>query len=336
VIPYAEFNTFLLVILLIAGLALLCFGGDWLARGAASLALNLNINPIVVGLTIVAVATSMPELIAGFFAAAQGLDGLVVGNVVGSNLGNMGLILGAAALIYPIRIQRRLLRQELPILLVVTVLFSFMGLSLRGGPGVLDRLDSVLLLSGVVAYVGFILHQVLRNRSQQPAEDEIAEEIVNPIRSQWVCAGWVLAGAIALAAGADFLVGSASQLASRMGVSEGLIGLTIVAVGTSLPELAASFAAAVRKQSDIIAGNIIGSNIFNMLLIGGGVSIVFPIQVDPRFYRIEYPCMLLLTILLWITCCTGRKVTRVEGGVLVVVYAVVILLATLSQTGKLF
>lgn len=329
-ISYTELNTLLLVILLIAGLVLLGFGGDWLARGAASLAINWKINPVVVGLTIVSVATSMPEMIAGFFAAAQGLDGLVVGNVVGSNLGNMGLILGLAAILYPIRIQRRLIRQELPVLLVVTIVFSFMGLSLSGGNGVLSRVDSIILLLGAVGYVGFVLHQALRHTHQQH-EDELPEELANPIESQWVCAGLVLAGSIGLAAGADFLVGSASQIALRLGVSEGLIGLTIVAIGTSLPELAASFAAAVRKQGDIIAGNIVGSNIFNMLLIGGGVSVVFPIEVDLKFYQIEYPSMLLLTVILWIVFFTKRKVSRLEGALLLLLYGLIIAFATLSQ-----
>ena len=332
-IAYSELSIWLLVCLLIVGLVLLCYGGDWLARGAASFAINWKINPIVVGLTVVAVATSMPELIAGFFAAGQGLDGLVVGNIVGSNLGNIGLILGVAALIYPIRIQSRMIRQEMPILLAVTLLFTFMGIGLAGGPGVISRIDSIILLAGTVCYVGFVVHQAIRLR--HTAAEEAVDELAEPIRSQWVCGGLVFAGSLGLAAGADFLVGSSSQIATRLGVSDGLIGLTVVAIGTSLPELAASIAAALRRHSDIIVGNIVGSNIFNMQLIGGGVGVVYPIKVDAAFYRIEYPAMVLSTVILWVVLFTKRQIDRTEGAVFLLLYALILGLATLSQQGKL-
>lgn len=313
---------------------MLCLGGDWLARGSASLALNLNINPVVVGLTIVSIATSMPELITAFIAAAGGNSGLAVGNIVGSNLGNAGLIMGIAALIYPVSIQSRLIKQEVPLLLVITVLFSLMSMGGFLANGEIGRVEGILLLVGTAAYLYFVTAQA--KRSGLVEKEEYSEELKDPIRSIPKCMAYILLGAAALALGAEFLVGSAVEIATRLELSQVLIGLTVVAIGTSLPELAASVAAALRKQSDIIAGNIVGSNIFNMLLIGGSVSTFYPLQVDKRLFVVEFPAMVLLTLLLWVAFFTERRVTRLEGGFLLALYIVIIALSTLSQMGYLF
>ncbi len=310
---------------------MLCLGGDWLARGAASLALALRINPVVVGLTIVSIATSMPELITAFIAAAGGNSGLAVGNIVGSNLGNAGLIMGIAALICPITIQSRLIKQEVPLLLVVTVMFTLMSMGGVIATGEIGRIEGLFLLAGTVAYLYFM---VMQARTAGPHEnDEITDELKDPIQSIAKCLAFILLGSAFLALGAEILVGSAVEVATRLGVSQVLIGLTLVAIGTSLPELAASIAAAVRKQSDIIAGNIVGSNIFNLLLIGGSVSTFYPLEVHERLFVIEFPSMVLLTVLLWFAFYTERKVTRLEGGFLVVLYFAIIGLSIASQRG---
>nr|WP_267908130.1 calcium/sodium antiporter [Cerasicoccus arenae] len=323
----------LLSFFLIVGLVLLCLGGDWLARGAASLALLLKINPVVVGLTIVSISTSMPEMITAFIAAKGGNSGLAIGNIVGSNLGNAGLILGIAALIYPITIQNRLIKQEVPLLVIVTVMFTLMSMGGFLAAGEIGRLEGLLLLAGTAGYLFFMVFQA--KRSGPTENEELTEELKDPITSVAKCLSFVLIGAVFLALGAEFLVGSSVQIATRMGVSQVLIGLTLVALGTSLPELAASVAAALRKQSDIIAGNIVGSNIFNMLLIGGSVSTFYPLQVERRLFVIEFPSMVLLTLLLWFAFYTERKVTRLEGGFLVILYFVIIALSSASQMGKI-
>ncbi|WP_309383156.1 calcium/sodium antiporter [Cerasicoccus frondis] len=336
-IPYETFDTFLLAFILLIGLGLLCVGGDWLAKGAASLALILKINPVIVGLTIVSISTSMPEMITAFIAAAGGNSGLAVGNIVGSNLGNAGLILGVAALIYPITIQNRLVKQEVPLLLIVTVMFTLMSMGGFLAAGEIGRVEGLLLLAGTAGYLFFMVSQARRSGPAEEGEisDELADELKDPLESVGKCAMFILVGSLFLALGAEMLVGSAVEIATRIGVNEVLIGLTLVALGTSLPELAASIAAALRRQSDIIAGNIVGSNIFNMLLIGGSVSTFFPLQVERRLFVIEFPSMVLLTLLLWFAFYTERKVTRMEGAFLVVLYFVIIGLSSASQMGKI-
>ena len=332
-IPYTDLSTLILVLILIVGLAGLCFGGDWLARGAASLALLWKINPVIVGLTIVSIATSMPELITALLAAGRGSSGLAVGNIIGSNLGNIGLILGIAALVGPVRIQWRLIRQEVPILFVVTLLFTLLcagGVIINGKLG---RIEGALLLLGAVVYLAFLTIQARHPKKR--IEEEYADEIEDPLGSVACCLAYIAAGGVALWLGAELLVNSSVELARRMHISDELIGLTIVAIGTSLPELAASIAAAMRKQSDIIAGNIVGSNIFNMLLVGGGVAAIFPLEIDGRLFEVEYPAMILLTVLLWFAFYTDRRVSRLEGGFLLVLYILVLTLSALSQLGLL-
>lgn len=311
------------MLLVMIGLACLMFGGDSLARGAASLALNLHINPVVVGLTVVSIATSMPELFTAMLSTWEGNPDLTIGNIVGSNLGNIGLIMGLTALIYPIRIQSRLILKEIPILLVATLLFSAVCFN-----QLITRVDGLLLVLAMAGYLGYLVKSAKEGKADADVLEEIMEEIPHPTRSVWACLGFIIFGTVLLALGADLLVGGAVEMASRLGVSNALIGLTLVAIGTSLPELAASIAAARRKQSSICAGNIVGSNIFNILFVGGGVSIVIPVNVDIALFQIEFPAMLLMTALLWLIYTTDKLVTRFEGVILLVVYFLIILLST--------
>jgi len=331
VIAYADLNTLLLVILLVVGLAGLTFGGDWLCRGAASLALNFNINRVVVGLTIVSIATSMPELVAALVAAASGNSGIAMGNIIGSNIGNIGLILGVSAIIYPMGVQARLVTKEVPILLGVTVFFVLLLLLCVLDGARLGRIEGFLLLVLCVGYLWFVIKQASRKEVLGDIEEEISEELAHPISSNWLCFGLVALGTTLLALGADLLVGSASELAHRQNISNELIGLTVVAIGTSLPELAASVAAARRKQADLIAGNIVGSNLFNMVLIGGTTASIFPIKVDPTLFQVELPALLLFTFLLWIVFLTNRRVTRMEGAFLLILYFLILGLAFITE-----
>lgn len=333
-LDYPSFHVLFLIIFILVGLVLLCLGGDWLARGASGLALALKISPVVVGLTVVSVATSMPELITSFIAASRGSTGMAVGNILGSNLGNTGLIMGIAALICPVAIQSRLIKLEMPILLVATIGFWVMSMGGFLIAGRIGRVEGLILLIGAIGYMVFLLIQALRGGSKDIPG--LTDELEDVPKSSWVSFGLVAVGAVGLAVGADALVGGAAEIAERLQVSDVLVGLTIVAIGTSLPELAASVAAARRKQSDIIAGNIIGSNIFNILLIGGSVASIYPIPVDSKLMTIEFPSVVLLTVIFWFALYTGHKVSRKEGALLVVLYFLIITLATLVQTGVIF
>jgi len=330
-LDYDSLHFAVLIVILIVGLALLCYGGDWLASGASGAALKLRISRVVVGLTVVSIATSMPELITAIVAGARGSTDLAVGNIVGSNLANGALILGIAAIITPVVIHSRLIRQEVPILLVVTVLFCLFSMSGLFLSGSIARWEGSILLLGAVVYLVFIVQQA---RQSKHSEDiVIPEELEEAPDSLGLSIAMIIGGGLALSAGADLLVGASVSLATRLEISEALIGLTIVAVGTSLPELAASVAAALKKQSDLVAGNIVGSNIFNLLLIGGGVASFFPVDVDEKSMWIEYPALLLVTVLLWLAFFTDRQVTRREGIYLVLLYCVIIGFSTMVQLG---
>lgn len=322
-IEFAAWPGWLLTIGIAVGVTLLMFGGQWLTVGAGSLALNLKINPVIVGLTVISVATSMPEMITALVAASKGNAGVAVGNIIGSNICNIGMILAIAALLTPVVIQHRLVRAESPFLVAVTLLFS--GFCIGG----LARWEGITLLLVAVAYV-----TVLVVRSQRHPEDvppDISEELEEPVRSNLKAVLFVLVGGAGLAVGAEILVECSVESALRLGVSEVLIGITVVAVGTSLPELAAAVAAARRRQSDLVAGNIVGSNLFNILLIGGTVSTVYPLPVEPSLFRMEIPAMIFLTVISFFMYYRDRIVSRIEGGLLLGLYVAIIACASFIQ-----
>ena len=327
-LPFSAFPVWALSLILIAGLCGLAYGGDWLTRGAAATSVNLKISPVVVGLTVVSLATSMPELMTSLLAVGES-PGLAIGNILGSNVANIGLILGISALIAPFSVQSRLIRREVPILVGVTVLFT--GFAVGG----FQRGDGFVLLTLTLAYLVY----VVRGERREPSEADTAFiERVNaaPRLPMGKAAGLVLLGTVLLAAGADLLVGSSAEIAGRFGLSEALIGLTIVAVGTSLPELAASVAAARVGHSDLCAGNIVGSNLFNLLLVGGGAVTMSPFPVDPMLLRVEFPAMLFLTVLLLWFFKSDHTVSRREGAILLSLYLSVLSFSAFVQMGNLF
>lgn len=327
-LPFGDFPAWILLVLLVAGLFGLTFGGDWLTNGAATISVNLRINPVVVGLTVVSMATSMPELFTSMLAAKDS-PGLAIGNILGSNIANIGLILGITALIAPLAIQMRLIRREVPILLAVTLLFILFAVN------GFSRIEGILLLVITAAYLTF----TVRGAKQEPESisNEFMEEIEEASGKSNGAACWlILLGTASLAIGADILVGSSVEIASRLGVSDVLIGLTIVAIGTSLPELAASVSAARAGHSDICAGNIVGSNLFNLLLIGGAVATIIPYGVDASLFYFEFPAVMLLTALLLWFFKTGHIVTALEGVVLLVLYVIILTISALLQLGYIF
>ena len=323
-IDYTSLGHISLNMLLILGVILLFFGGEWLCRGGSALAVRLDINPIVIGLTIVSIATSMPELVTSFYGAVQGSYGLAVGNIVGSNIANIGLILGLAAIVCPVTIHSKLIRAEVPLLMSITLLFTFMCWN-----GTLSQLEGIILLLITVAYFIFTVKTVRKERKD--VEKKILEDVDVKQHSLFYCIFFILIGSFALQLGAEFLIKSSVELATRFRISEVLIGVTIVAVGTSLPELAASMVAALRGHSDICAGNVIGSNLFNIILIGGSVSIFYPLEVDRSMLKIEYSIMILLTAIASGLFSFHKKVTRREGSLLVALYTAFMATSVLLQ-----
>ncbi|HLQ19802.1 MAG TPA: sodium:calcium antiporter [Tabrizicola sp.] len=260
-------------VLFAVGLVILVAGGEFLVRGASAIARAFHLSPMLIGLTIVGFGTSAPELIVSVQAALAGQPGIAIGNVIGSNIGNILLILGVSALIAPLIIPGRKLWRDLGFMLAATATIWVMLLD-----GEVTRVDGLILLAGLAAFltVAFIAG------SGQPPEDEA--NTAGPNWKPWLMTG---AGLVALVIGARFLVDSATTIARDFGLSEAVIGLTIVAVGTSLPEFATSVIAAIRRQTEISVGNIVGSNIFNIFGILGITALIAPIPAEARFAAID-------------------------------------------------
>ncbi len=283
------------VIYVIVGLIGLGLGGNLLIKGASRLAQALGISSLIIGLTIVALSTSAPELIVSLDAAINASSDVALGNVIGSNIANIGLVLAIAALISPIALKWNLLRRE--IIVVVSASLMMLVFALDGEIG---QLDGIVLVASFLAYVGFVYRQGQRERAD--IEPEIvrfeAESSFTAPSHPMIEIGRVLVGLAGLVIGARLLVDGSIAIAREIGVSDLLIGLTLVAVGTSLPELATSFIAAMRKENDIVVGNIVGSNISNIFFILGTVAIVQPISVASASQIIDIPIMIIFALLL--------------------------------------
>jgi|TARA_R110000744_G_scaffold352055_3_gene458033 cation:H+ antiporter len=279
------FIVLITVSLLVLGLALLFGGGEALVRGGVSLALRFGLSPLIVGLTVVAFGTSLPELLVSVQAALSGSPDIAVGNVVGSNIANILLILGATAVIAPITMAFKTVSRDLMIMIAAAVAMLALG-----WVGLIERWMGMAMLASLIIYLIF----ACRNT---PCEDDPSDTSMSKLL-WWQETLAILGGLVALMVGANLLVGSATDIARTFGVSEAVIGLTIVAVGTSLPELAASLVAAIRRQSDIAIGNVVGSNIFNILAILGITAMIEPITVSPEMARMDIPVMIGISILL--------------------------------------
>lgn len=306
-------------LLILAGFALLVGGGEALVRGASGIALLARMTPAVVGLTIVAAGTSMPELVVSVQAALEGSPGLAVGNVVGSNIFNICAILGLTAMISPLRIQGNTVRLEWPVMMLAAF-----QLHLLARDGLVDRLEGGFLLAAMVAFIGYAVW--MGRSATTPAEDEEFAQVATASfgRTGSAAAGFniaaVLAGAGLLAAGSTALVHGAVGIAGSLGISDAIIGLTIVAAGTSTPELVTSLVAARRGQADIAVGNIVGSNIFNVLGIVGATALIHPLAVPAEILARDNWWMLGASLLLFPLMKSGMRVTRSEGALLFAVF----------------
>lgn len=301
------------VAMLLGGLVLLYLGGEWLVRGASTAALRLGLSPLIVGMTVVAFATSTPELAVTLDSAFAGVDDVALGNVVGSNIANLGLVLGLAALIKPIHVQARMIRNDMPWLLLATL---FVVWCLQDGFVV--RTEGFILLSGLAL---FIVQNVRNARTerlsvQEQFTHEVKERVTGPART-WIM---IAAGVAALAAGGAAFVEGVVNIAEATGISTAVVGLTVAAIGTSLPELATAIVASTRGSSDICAGNIIGSNFFNLLCILGLTAAIVPLQRGDVQMGDLY-VMAGLTGLVLPFMYSGFRLGRREGGLLLLCYA---------------
>jgi cation:H+ antiporter len=274
---------------LAGGFVLLLFGAEYLVRGAVSLANRLNISPMIIGMTIVAYGTTAPELVVSLQAAFAGQPGIAVGNVVGSNIANILLILGTSAVILPIVTDPKVLYRDSAVMMGSALLFSALALT-----GVIDRWQGALMFSALIVFSVYAYISE-RRRGKSAAASELAEEFEEGPKSIWLAILAILGGVAAVVIGAKLLVAGAIDAARYLGVGEEVIGLTVVAIGTSLPELATAVVAAVRKHSDVAVGNIIGANIYNMLAIMGLVSAVTPLTVPPQIMVFDLWFMLGVT-----------------------------------------
>lgn len=306
----------LAVLAILAGFALLIWGADRFVTGAAAIACNLGVSSLIIGLTIVGFGTSAPEMLVSAVAAWQGNPGLAIGNALGSNIANIGLILGVTALIVPIRVQSRMLKRELPILLF-TMLFA---LALMWD-GMLGRLDGMLLLAGLVLMIFWLVRLGLKSRADLLVS-ELDAEVPGHIPMA-AALGWFLLGLIVLLISSRMLVWGAVSVAHALGVSDVIIGLTIVALGTSLPELAASVMSILKNEHDLAIGNVVGSNMFNMLAVLGMPGIIRPGQFPAEILSRDFPVMIGLAVLLFIMAYGLRgpgHINRCEGGALLSAY----------------
>jgi cation:H+ antiporter len=295
------------IVFIIVGVAMVLVGADRLTEGASALARRMNVPEIIIGLTIVAAGTSAPELFVSLVSALKGTPDMAVGNVVGSNTMNAMLIVGCAAMVAPMTISRSTVKKDIPFSVGASVLLILLAFD-----AFLGRIDGIILLLGFAAFMVYTLSQAKKGQETSAVTESKQQ---NP----WLSAFYLVAGLAMLVVGSNLFVDSASSVSYALGISEGVVGLTVVAGGTSLPELATSVVAARKGQSAIAIGNVIGSNVFNILLILGLTATISPLQIQ-GITAIDMAVMLVSVTLVWLFSRTRYTVERWEGAVLVAGY----------------
>lgn len=305
---------------LIAGLILLLVAGDSLVSGAASLAIKFKISPLLIGLTIIAFGTSAPELFVSLKAAFNGTPGIAIGNVVGSNIANMLLVLGLPAIFYSMNADNEDVRKNMKIVLLASLVFAALTLT-----GLLVWWHGAILFSGIILFLYFeARNSRTKRKNGQYDYSEIEDELDATPKRGWKIALFLIFGVIGLPLGAHYLVEGATTIALDFGISEAAIGLTIVALGTSLPELAAVFSSVRRKESDLAIGNVLGSNLFNMLAVMGLTSLIHPVAVADSIINIDIWVMLAVTLLLYLVISRIKKISSLIGFVFTTLYVLYI------------
>ena len=315
---------FLNIVVLLIGFAALIKGADFFVDGSASVAKRLKVPGVIIGLTIVAMGTSAPELAVSVSAGLSGSNAIAVSNVVGSNIFNLLAVLGICAILKPLPVGQEIKKRDYPLSLLFTLaVFLLAGNLVLSGQcknihdmnetaGTLFRWNGLVLIAAFILYLLYTIHIAKKNRLQ--AEEEI--ELLTPFQ----CAVYIVGGIIAIILGGQLVVDSAEKLALAFGMSETLVGLTIVAIGTSLPELVTSVVAAKKGENGMAAGNVVGSNIFNLLLVLGVSSTIHPVQIMVASF-VDLGMLLGVSLIAYAFIFTGRRVSRVEGGVMVLMYA---------------
>jgi cation:H+ antiporter len=315
------------VLVFIASLFLLVKGADWLIENASKLGRRYRISPIIIGLTVVAFGTSLPEFFVGIFAVITGTADISVGNVVGSNIANIGLVIGISALIFPLAIKEKTLLQEFPFLLIS----SFLLLILSNDNNIfgidsfsIGRFDSIVFLLTLLFFLGYIYRSMKNSRAKESVEKEFKEEFGQSARHVLKDVALMVAGIAALVVGGRLIVAAASDIARSFGLTEAFIGATIVAVGTSIPELSASAMAAWKKQADIAVGNILGSNILNILFVLGVTGLIKPFTIAPSLVYFDMVVMTVITFMFLTFAITKRTIERHEAAILLLAYVMYI------------
>lgn len=325
--------TIMTVVTFAAGLVTLILGADWLVRGASRLAAKVGISPLVIGLTVVAFGTSSPEMAVSVQSSFAGQADIAVGNVVGSNIFNILFILGASAIITPLIVQQQLIRLDVPLMIGLSILVYVMSLD-----GVIGRLEGIILFAGIIAYTVFL---VVESRKENKAvEEEYSKEYADKDKKEtgwkpWaVNLGLIVLGLGLLIQGSNWLIDSSVQFARALGLNELIIGLTIVAAGTSMPEVATSITAAIKGERDIAVGNVVGSNIFNILAVLGLTATVAPngIQVSSAAIAFDIPVMVAVALMCLPVFFTGNVIDRWEGWVFFGYYAAYTVYLILNTT----
>ncbi len=333
-------------ILFIVGITGVYFGAEWLVKGSSKLSRDLGIKPIVIGLTVVAFGTSSPELAVSLTASIKGSNDIAIGNIIGSNIANIGLILGIAAIVLPLKVEKVIMKRELPLMIAISAGLYFMAIDRSIG-----FIDGLILFTGIILFIGYQIYNTLNskkesrnstgntddvpalassvNSSCQQADSsssdnktgmsESTEKKSQTRRNLLSYIVYIVIGLACLLVGAHILVKSAILIAGSFGISEMVIGMTVVAFGTSVPEMATSVVSALRKEADICVGNVIGSNIFNILMVLGSVALIRPLNVARETLFFEFPIMLLFSVALipMIMIRGNLRVNRLEGFVLV-------------------
>lgn len=319
------------LLLFVAGFVLLLLGAEVLVRGASRLAIVGGISPLVVGLTVVAYGTSAPELAVTVFSTYQGQADIAVGNVVGSNISNVLLVLGISAVAAPLVVSRQLVRSSVPFMIIVSMVFYVLGWN-----GYINRWEGLLLLGGALFYT---VYSILRSRAETRASREEFERELPAARTSprelLLQLAYVIIGLVMLVGGSKLLVDRAVELAEFLGISKLVVGLTVVAIGTSLPEIATSVIAVLRGQRDIAVGNVVGSNIFNILLVMGMSGLVAQspgVVVSPAALQFNLPIMLAVSFACLPIFYTGFRISRWEGALFLAYYAAYLLFLFLRAT----
>ena len=294
------------------------FGADRFVIGAANIARNLGVSPLIIGLTVVGIATSAPEILVGSAAALNGKTEIAIGNAIGSNIANIGMVLGISILVIPAVISSRTLRREYSLMLLSSILATILLLD-----GELSRLDSLILIMSLIACMSWIVHIARQSRKSDPLATEFERELKQKM-THGKSILLLLFGLVMLLGGAEILVNCSVNVAKYFGISDLVIGLTIVAVGTSLPELAASLMSIIKKEADIAVGNVIGSNMFNMLAVVGLPGLIHPSRFSGEVVHRDLPVMFGMTLLMgWMIFINDKgRFNRIEGGFLLLCFVV--------------